>query len=142
MMISTRGRYALRVLADLAEHGGGGFIPLKEVAERQEISLKYLENIMTVLSKSGIVEGAHGKGGGYKLKKSPEDCIVGDVLRITEGSLSPVACLEKDAKVCAMSSKCRTLQMWTKLDSMINEFFDGISIADLMKKEDGGDYII
>ena len=100
MMISTRGRYALRVLIDLAEHGGGSYIPMKEVAERQDISLKYLERILPLLTKSGYVEGVHGKGGGYRLKKEPDNIRVGDVLRLTEGELAPVACLAKDADVC------------------------------------------
>ena len=98
MMISTRGRYALRVMVDLAEHATGAFTPLKEVAERQDISQKYLESIMSNLSKSGFVEGAQGKGGGYRLVREPGEYKVGDILRLTEGSLAPVACLEADAK--------------------------------------------
>ena len=132
MMISTRGRYALRVMVDLAEHATGAYTPLKEVAERQDISQKYLESIMSNLSKSGFVEGAQGKGE-YK---------VGDILRLTEGSLAPVACLEADAKPCAMSPHCRTLPMWNRLNHVINEFFDSYTIADLMQTEDGGDYVI
>ena len=132
MMISTRGRYALRVMIDLAEHATGTFTPLKEVAQRQDISQKYLESIMSNLSKSGFVEGAQGKGGGYRLSRAPEDYKVGEILRLTEGSLAPVSCLEH----------CRTLPMWTRLNSVINEFFDSYTIADLMKTEDGGDYVI
>lgn len=142
MMISTRGRYALRVMIDLAEHATGVFTPLKEVAERQDISQKYLESIMSNLSKSGFVEGAQGKGGGYRLSRAPEDYKVGDILRLTEGSLAPVACLETDARPCGMSPHCRTLPMWTRLNTVINEFFDSYTIADLMQTEDGGDYVI
>ena len=142
MMISTRGRYALRVMVDLAEHTTGAYTPLKEVAERQDISQKYLESIMSNLSKSGFVEGAQGKGGGYRLSRAPEDYKVGDILRLTEGSLAPVACLEAEAKPCAMAPHCRTLPMWNRLNEVINEFFDSYTIADLMLTEDGGDYII
>ena len=100
MMISTRGRYALRVLADLATHDPGAFIPMKDVAERQDVSLKYIEKIMPVLTKNGLVEGVHGKGGGYRLHRGPEEITVGEILRLTEGSLAPVACLEKGAAPC------------------------------------------
>lgn len=140
-MISTRGRYALRVMTDLAEHYNGEYIPLKEIAARQDMSQKYLESIMCVLSKAGMVDGMHGKGGGYRLSKSPDKCVVGDILRLTEGSLSPVACLE-NGNVCERAAECRTLPMWTKLDKLINDFFDGITIYDLMKNDGGGDYSI
>ena len=96
MMISTRGRYALRVLIDLAEHAERGYVPMKEIAERQGISLKYLERILPVLSKNGLIEGVQGRGGGYRLNRSPEDCRIGEILRLTEGDLAPVACLECD----------------------------------------------
>lgn len=142
MMISTRGRYALRVMIDLAEHNSGEYIPLKEVVRRQDISQKYLESIMSRLSKEGFVEGAHGKGGGYRLSRPPEDYRVGDILRLTEGTLAPVSCLECGAKPCNKASQCRTLNMWKKLHNMISEFLDGITLADLMAEESGGDYII
>lgn len=142
MMISTRGRYALRVMIDLAEHRGQGYVPLKAVAERQEISQKYLESITSVLSKAGLVEGMHGKGGGYRLCRAPEDYRVGEILRLTEGSLAPVACLEQGAAACARAGECRTLPMWTRLDAMINEFFDGITLAELIDQPTGGDYVI
>lgn len=142
MMISTRGRYALRVMTDLAEHNSGEFIPLKEVVQRQDISQKYLESIMTKLSKAGFVEGAHGKGGGYRLSRSPEEYKVGDILMLTEGTLAPVSCLECGAKPCSKASQCRTLNMWKKLHNMISEFLDGITLADLMAEECGEDYII
>ncbi len=141
-MISTRGRYALRVMIDLAEHGGGDFVPMKEVAARQEISLKYIERIMPLLTKENLVEGLHGKGGGYRLCRPPEDYSVGEILRITEGELAPVACLECGAKPCPRAAECRTLPMWKKYYAMTNEFFDGISIADLMKNGVSYDYVI
>ena len=141
-MISTRGRSALRVMIDLAEHGGGDFVPMKEVAARQEISLKYIERIMPLLTKENLVEGQHGKGGGYRLCRPPEDYSVGEILRITEGELAPVACLERGAKPCPRAAECRTLPMWKKYYAMTNEFFDGISIADLMKNGASYDYVI
>lgn len=141
-MISTRGRYALRVMIDLAEHGGGDFVPMKEVAARQEISLKYIERIMPLLTKENLVEGLHGKGGGYRLCRPPEDYSVGEILRITEGELAPVACLERGAKPCPRAAECRTLPMWKKYYAMTNGFFDGISIADLMKNGASYDYVI
>lgn len=141
-MISTRGRYALRVMIDLAEHGGGDFVPMKEVAARQEISLKYIERIMPLLTKENLVEGLHGKGGGYRLCRPPEDYSVGEILRITEGELAPVACLERGAKPCPRAAECRTLPMWKKYYAMTNEFFDRISIADLMKNGASYDYVI
>lgn len=141
-MISTRGRYALRVMIDLAEHGGGDFVPMKEVAARQEISLKYIERIMPLLTKENLVEGLHGKGGGYRLCRPPEDYSVGEILRITEGELAPVACLERGAKPCPRAAECRTLPMWKKYYAMTNEFFDGISIADLMKNGASYEYVI
>lgn len=141
-MISTRGRYALRVIIDLAEHRNGGFIPMKEVADRQEISLKYLERIMPLLTKENLVEGMHGKGGGYRLCRPPEEYSVGEILRITEGSLAPVACLDCGAKPCSRAAECRTLPMWQKYYAIINEFFDGITVADLMQNEAAYNYII
>ncbi len=135
MMISTRGRYALRVLIDLAEHGGDGYIPMKEIADRQGISLKYLEQIIPVLTKNGFVRGIHGKGGGYRLLKDPAHCRVGDILRLTEGDLAPVACLASGAKPCERASECRTYPMWTEFYRMVNQYFDGISLADIMKTD-------
>lgn len=133
MLISTRGRYALRVLIDLAEHNADGYIPMKSVAERQGLSLKYIERIMPVLSKNKLVEGIHGKGGGYKLSKKPEEYRVGDILRLTEGNLAPVSCLECNAEKCDRAAECRTLPMWMQFHKIANEYFDGITIRDLMK---------
>ena len=134
MLISTRGRYALRVLIDLAEYEEDGYTPLKDIAGRQDISQKYMESIMTMLSKNKLVEGVHGKGGGYRLNRSPEDYSVGDILRITEGTLAPVACLERDAQPCPRAADCRTLPLWDKLNDMITGYLDSVSLADLMKK--------
>lgn len=134
MLISTRGRYALRVLIDLAEHEEDGYTPLKDIAGRQNISQKYMESIMTMLSKNKLVEGVHGKGGGYRLNRSPEDYSVGEILRITEGTLAPVACLERDAQPCPRAADCRTLPLWDKLNDMITGYLDSVSLADLMKK--------
>ena len=111
-LVSTRGRYALRVLIDLAEHNSGNYIPMKEIAARQGISLKYLEQIMPVLMKNKVVDGASGKGGGYKLNRPPERYKVGEILSLTEGGLAPVACLECNAEKCERESDCRTLPMW------------------------------
>ncbi|MBQ7132526.1 MAG: Rrf2 family transcriptional regulator [Oscillospiraceae bacterium] len=131
MMISTRGRYALRVMIDLAEHSNDGYIPMKEVAARQEISLKYLERILPVLVKNGFVEGIHGKGGGYRLSRIPEECTVGEILRLTEGDLAPVACLSCSAEPCMKESSCKTLSMWREFHRLTNEYFDGITVAEL-----------
>ena len=135
MMISTRGRYALRVMIDLAEHSNGGYIPMKDVAARQEISLKYLERILPVLAKNNLIEGIQGKGGGYRLTREPTAYPVGEILRLTEGDLAPVACLENGSTPCGRSIECRTFEMWSRLNQLINDFFDGITLADLMKPE-------
>lgn len=142
MLISTRGRYALRVLIDLAEHGQEGYIPMKEVAARQDISLKYLERILPVLVKNGFVEGIHGKGGGYRLLKKPEQCKIGDILRLTEGDLAPVACLECGAKPCERAYACRTYPMWTEFYHLINEFFDSKTLADVIQTDMADQYSI
>ena len=135
MMISTKGRYALRVMIDLAEHCNGEYIPMKDVVKRQQVSQKYVERIMTMLSKANFVEAVHGKGGGYRLNRSPDEYIVGDILRLTAGSLAPVACLDCDAEECERADQCRTLPMWKELNNRITDFFDGITIADLKKKD-------
>ncbi len=134
MMISTKGRYALRVMVDLAEHPNDGYIPLKEIAERQGISEKYLENILKILVQNKLLEGLRGKGGGYKLTMPPKDYRIGQILRLTEGSLSPVSCLE--AETCTSVDLCRLMPMWLKLDNMLNDFFDNISLADLIPSEE------
>lgn len=142
MMISTRGRYALRVMIDLAEHSNGGYIPMKEVAQRQNISLKYIERIVPVLTKSGCVEGVHGKGGGYRLTRPPEDYTVGEILRLAEGDLSPVACLQEGAKPCPRAAECRTLPMWKEYYDLTRRYFEGITLADLMATPLADNYVI
>lgn len=133
MLISTRGRYALRVMLDLAQNQNDGYIAMKKVAERQELSLKYIERIMPVLSKNNYIEGVHGKGGGYRLSKDPKEYRVGDILRLAEGDLAPVTCLSCNAEKCDRADTCPTLPMWTEFHSMVNNYFDGITLADLMK---------
>ena len=135
MTISTRGRYALRVMIDLAENGNGEYIAMKKIAERQGISLKYLERILPVLTQNNIVEGIHGKGGGYRLTRKPEEYTVREILRLAEGDLAPVACLECGAKPCEKADECRTISMWKKLQTLIDGYFDGITIKDLMRDE-------
>lgn len=134
MLISTRGRYALRVLLDLAQHQGDGYIAMKIIAERQGLSLKYIEKIMPVLSKNKYVEGIHGKGGGYRLTREPKDYRVGDILRLAEGDLAPVTCLQCNAPKCERADSCPTLPMWTEFHDMVNSYFDGITLYDLMIK--------
>lgn len=135
-MISTRGRYALRIMIDLAEHQGeDGFLPLKEVAERQGISEKYLESIVKSLVQAKILKGSRGKGGGYRLVKSPEECTLGDILRLTEGDLAPVACLEDGVVNCDQAAACPTLPTWLKLNSMIQQFLDSVTLANLMEED-------
>lgn len=133
MLISSRGRYALRVMIDLAEHDDGAYIPMKEVAQRQDISLKYLERILPILVGAKLVEGLHGKGGGYQLTRKPEDYRISEILRLTEGDLAPVACLECNAEKCKRTAECRTLPMWVELNRRVNEYLDSVTIADLMK---------
>ena len=134
MMISTRGRYALRVMIDLAENQKEGYIPMKDVASRQGISLKYLERILPVLVKNGYIEGVQGKSGGYKLTRMPEEYRVGDILRLTEGDLAPVARLECGAAPCEKVGECRTIGMWNEFHDLVNNYFDGVTIAGLMRK--------
>ena len=133
MLISSRGRYALRVMIDLAEHDDGAYIPMKEVAQRQDISLKYLERILPILVSAKLVEGLHGKGGGYRLTRKPEDYRISEILRLTEGDLAPVACLDCNAEKCKRTAECRTLPMWMELNRRVNEYLDSVTIADLMK---------
>ena len=143
MMISTRGRYALRVMLDLAAHCGESYIPLKEIADRQQISEKYLESIIKILVRNGLLDALRGKGGGYRLNRPPQDYSVGAILRLTEGSLAPVSCLEKGSAPCERSSFCCTLPMWIKLDRLINDYLDSVTLADLATPDlVGNDYVI
>ena len=134
MIVSTKGRYALRVMVYFVLHGEDRYIPLKEIAESEGISQKYLESIMTTLSKAGFVDAVHGKGGGYRLNRAPENYTVGSILKLTEGSLSAVSCTAQGAAACSRSECCNALPMWEKLDKMIDEFFEGITIGDLLKE--------
>lgn len=130
-MISTKGRYALRVMIDLAEHEGEGFIPLKDIAARQEISKKYLESIVRELVAGRLVTGVSGKGGGYQLCRRPEEYSVGEILELTEGSLATVACLSDGAAPCPRAGECRTLPMWAEYDRLTHDFFYGKTLAEL-----------
>lgn len=136
MLISSKGRYALRVMLYLAENSQGEFIPLKDITERQNISKKYLEGIMTMLSKSGFVEAMHGKGGGYRLSRSPKEYKVGDILRLTEGTLAPVMCLEENAKQCERADTCQTLPLWAGLNKVISEYLDDVSLDDILLRSE------
>ena len=138
MLVSTKGRYALRVMLELAQDDGAAYLPLPAIAERQGISEKYLESIISVLSKAGLVDGLRGKGGGYRLNRPAADYSVGQILRLTEGSLAPVTCLEGDENTCPRAGHCTTLPMWEKLDSLINDYLDSVSLADLLTQTDGG----
>ena len=135
MIVSTKGRYALRVMVHFALHGDGTYIPLKEIAESEGISQKYLESIMTTLSKAGFVDAVHGKGGGYRLNRKPESYTVGSILKLTEGSLAAVSCTAQGPAACSRSTCCQTKPMWVKLDKMIDEFFEGITLQDLLEAE-------
>lgn len=142
MMISTRGRYALRILVDLAENQRDGFITLKEIADRQEISEKYLESIVKNLVRGKVVEGLRGKGGGYRLARPAEELNVLEILRLMEGTLAPVACLGEDAKPCPRTSVCRTLPLWDGLNKVVSDYLGGFTVQDLMSRPKKYDYII
>ena len=143
MLISTKGRYALRVMIDLAEHQSEDFIPLKVIAERQEVAEKYLESIIKLLVKAKLLNGLRGKGGGYQLTRAPEQYTVGSILRLTEESLAPVACLEDGAASCPRMASCRTLPLWQGLNKVINDYLDNVTLADLVQSDTAGnDYII
>ena len=136
MIVSTKGRYALRVMVSFAQRGTDEYIPLKEIAEAEEISQKYLETIMTTLSKAGFVDAVHGKGGGYRLNRKPEEYTIGSILKLTEGSLAAVSCTSQGAAACSRTECCQAKPMWDRLDKLSNDFFDNITLADLLK--DGG----
>lgn len=135
MMVSTKGRYALRVLVDLAVNSQGNYVSLKGVAQRQEVSMKYLENIVALLSKAGFVESLRGKNGGYRLKYEPSKYTIGSVLKLTEGTLSPVSCSELSGETeCARSEHCITLPLWRKLDKIIDDYLESVTLEDLINK--------
>ncbi len=135
MIVSTKGRYALRVMVGLAMTETADFVPLKEIAEAEDISQKYLESIMTTLSKAGFVDAVHGKGGGYRLNRTPEEYTIGSILKLNEGSLAHVSCTSQGAAACSRATCCQALPMWEKLEKMIDDFFEGITLADLLTSE-------
>ena len=137
MLISTKGRYALRVMLELAGHEINEVVPLIAIAEKQQISEKYLESILVVLSKAGVIDGLRGKGGGYRLNREPKDYSVGEILRLTEGSLAPVSCLEGDFNHCDRAAECKTLPLWKKLDTLICDYLDSVSLEDLLGPSSG-----
>ena len=141
-MISTKGRYSIRILLDLAEHRNGGYIPMKEVAARQDISLKYIEKLMPALKAAGFIESVHGIGGGYRLAREPETYTLWDILLRSEGDLAPVSCLSCGAAPCPRAASCRTLPMWQEYARRTNAFFDGITLADLMTEPTAPEYVI
>lgn len=145
MKISTKGRYALRLMADLALHDDGGYTSIKNIASRQEISEKYLEQIITQLSRAGFVKSIRGAQGGYRLAHNPDYYTVGMILRVMEGNLSPVACLDDEENTCDRAGECITLWVWEELTEAINNVVDNITLADLVKKQKdkiGYDYMI
>lgn len=145
MKISTKGRYALRVMLDLAINNTGAFIPLKDISERQQITVKYLEQIVSILCKAGYLKSLRGNGGGYKLAKLPKEYGVGDILRTTEGSLCPIACLDDDPNQCTRKEKCLVLPFWEGLNKVINNYVDSFTLEDLLESAKSGfeaDYMI
>ena len=132
MIVSTKGRYALRVMVELAQHQGDGYVPLNVIAERQDISEKYLESILKILVQEHLLEGMRGKGGGYRLTMSPSEYTIGRILRLTETSLEPVGCIESGSTSCPKASECRTIGMWMKLGEIVNDYLDSITLADLL----------
>lgn len=143
MKISTKGRYAIRVMLDLAEQGTEAYIPLMDIAKRQGISEKYLESIVAVLSKNDFLSSLRGKGGGYKLNRPPEEYTVGSILKLVEGSFAPVACLEKKPNRCERVAECKTVKMWEGLEKLMEEYFAGITLADLMGEgREANNYVI
>ena len=141
-MISTKGRYSIRILLDLAEHGSGGYTPMKEVAARQEISLKYIEKLMPALKTAGFIESVHGIGGGYRLTREPEEYSLWEILELAEGDLAPVACLQPEAPVCQRADECRTLGVWQGFYDLTRDYFSRITLADLLDMPAGDNYVI
>ena len=142
MLVSTRGRYALRVMIDLAENDNGAYIPLKDIASRQDISKKYLEIIVKDLVHGGLLLAASGKGGGYRLAREAEDYSVGEIIELMEGTLSPVACLTKDAEKCPRESECQTLPLWSEFYKITHDFLYGKKLTDLTKRTGDYNYVI
>ncbi len=136
MKISTKGRYALKVMIDLAQHDDGEFIALKEIAARQDISIKYLETIISLLNKAGFVESLRGKSGGYRLTRSPDEYTAGSILKISEGSLAPVSCLYDDAEKCEKAGGCVSLPLWRKLDKVVDDYLESVTLKELIDMHD------
>lgn len=141
-MISTKGRYSVRILLDLAEHRSGGYIPMKEVAARQEISLKYIERLMPALKAAGLIDSVHGAGGGYRLTREPEEYTLWEILTLAEGDLAPLSCLQRNAAPCQRAAECRTLPVWQGYYDLTRSYFTGVTLADLMNAPQGGSYVI
>lgn len=141
-MISTKGRYSVRILLDLAEHHNGGYIPMKEVAARQDISLKYIERLMPALKSAGLIDSVHGAGGGYRLTRPPEEYSLWEILTLAEGDLAPVSCLQRNVAPCRQAAECRTLPVWRGYYDMTRQYFSDITLADLMNTPQGDNYVI
>ena len=141
-MISTKGRYSIRILLDLAQHRSGKYIPMKDVAARQDISLKYIERLTPALRTAGLIESVHGIGGGYRLTREPEEYTLWEILVLSEGDLAPVSCLQAGAEPCARAAECRTLSVWDGYYKLSREYFSGVTLADLMREPRTSDYVI
>ena len=141
-MVSTKGHYALRVMLDLAENQTDGYIPLRDIAKRQEISEKYLETILPSLIRNNFLDGLRGKGGGYRLAREPESYTVDSILKLLENSLAPVSCLECNQNQCSRAADCKTLPIWKKLYKMVTAYFEGITLADLCRDREQMDFVI
>lgn len=145
MKISTKGRYALRTMVDLAQHSGQGLVPLKDIAARQEISQKYLEQIVTQMSKAGFLQGVRGPQGGYRLAREPREYNMAEILQTIEGSLAPVSCLETDVNQCQRCAACATVDMWAGLYRTVTDYLSGVTLQDLLDRANraaGNDYVI
>ena len=141
-MISTRGRYSIRILLDLAERRSGDYIPMKDIAQRQDISLKYIGKIMPLLKTAGLVDSTHGIGGGYRLTRAPEQYTLWEILQVAEGDMAPVSCLQKDADACQRAAECRTLPVWEKYYALTRDYFSSITLADLLNTPLPDSYVI
>ena len=141
-MISTKGRYSTRILLDLAQHRSGKYIPMKDVAARQDISLKYIERLTPALRTAGLIESVHGIGGGYRLTREPEEYTLWEILVLSEGDLAPVSCLQAGAEPCARAAECRTLSVWEGYYKLTKDYFSGITLADLLDTPTADNYVI
>ena len=141
-MISTKGRYSIRILLDLAQHRSGKYIPMKDVAARQDISLKYIERLTPALRTAGLIESVHGIGGGYRLTRDPEEYTLWEILLLSEGDLAPVSCLQAGAEPCARAAECRTLSVWEGYYKLTQDYFSGITLADLLDTPTADNYVI